>query len=664
MIDEAHNYKNLSFTTKIGRVAGINPNGSNKAFDLFQKIQYINELSPGRNVVFATGTPISNTMCEMYIMQKYLQPDLLREKGIYHFDAWAANFGEIVTSMELCPEGKGYREKTRFGKFTNLPELVTMFRMFADVKMLENLPYLDIPELENNKFDIIESEPSDEVKKYVDSFVQRAEKIRNGTVDPSVDNMLKICHDAKLVSTDVRMLDPSAEPDRNGKLYKCTEKVFEIWNNTKETRGTQVVFSDIGVPNGNKTFNVYQFIKNELIKKGVPENEICFVHDAKNDKERQDMFQDICSGTKRIIFGSTEKLGTGTNIQTRLVALHEIDVPWKPSEVEQREGRILRQGNMNSKVNIFRYVTKGTFDAYNWSIIENKQKFISQVMTGGDVARTCADVDETVMNYAEMKAVASGNPLIKEKMQVDADVSRLQLLKRSFNSKKYKLERDLQKVLPEKRNNIKNVIDKLEQDIVIRNQSDLYAYKNMENPKIEDNSETFPFSMNFNGTEIIERRKAGEMIQNMFNTITINTPRVDFATYAGFTVGVKKTKTFFDSNIIYNVILTRNLEYTIDAIRDNDIGNITRIQNAVKKLDTKLIEYKNKLNEIEASIISTKNEYEKKFVKEDELKSLLARQAELNCMLMEKVDMDDKEKAVCEVNEFNKQSGNHKRITL
>lgn len=664
MIDEAHNYKNLSFTTKIGRVAGINPNGSNKAFDLFQKIQYINELSPGRNVVFATGTPISNTMCEMYIMQKYLQPDLLREKGIYHFDAWAANFGEIVTSMELCPEGKGYREKTRFGKFTNLPELVTMFRMFADVKMLENLPYLDIPELENNKFDIIESEPSDEVKKYVDSFVQRAEKIRNGTVDPSVDNMLKICHDAKLVSTDVRMLDPSAEPDRNGKLYKCTEKVFEIWNNTKETHGTQVVFSDIGVPNGNKTFNVYQFIKNELIKKGVPENEICFVHDAKNDKERQDMFQDICSGTKRIIFGSTEKLGTGTNIQTRLVALHEIDVPWKPSEVEQREGRILRQGNMNSKVNIFRYVTKGTFDAYNWSIIENKQKFISQVMTGGDVARTCADVDETVMNYAEMKAVASGNPLIKEKMQVDADVSRLQLLKRSFNSKKYKLERDLQKVLPEKRNNIKNIIDKLEQDIVIRNQSDLYANKNMENPKIEDNSETFPFSMNFNGTEIIERRKAGEMIQNMFNTITINTPRVDFATYAGFTVGVKKTKTFFDSNIIYNVILTRNLEYTIDAIRDNDIGNITRIQNAVKKLDTKLIEYKNKLNEIEASIISTKNEYEKKFVKEDELKSLLARQAELNCMLMEKVDMDDKEKAVCEVNEFNKQSGNHKRITL
>ena len=662
MIDEAHNYKNLSFTTKIGRVAGINPNGSNKAFDLFQKIQYINELSPGRNVVFATGTPISNTMCEMYLMQKYLQPELLREKGIYHFDAWAANFGEIVTSMELSPEGKGYREKTRFGKFTNLPELVTMFRMFADVKMLEDLPYLDIPELENNKFDIIESEPSDAVKDYVNSFVERAEDIRNGSVDPSIDNMLKICHDAKLVSTDIRMLNPSAAPDPNGKLYKCTEKVFEIWNNTKENRGTQVVFSDIGVPNGSNSFNVYQFIKNELIKKGVPEKEICFVHDAKNDKERQDMFQDVCSGIKRIIFGSTEKLGTGTNIQTRLVALHEIDVPWKPSEVEQREGRILRQGNMNPKVRIFRYVTKGTFDAYNWSIIENKQKFISQVMTGGDVARTCADVDETVMNYAEMKVVASGNPLIKEKMEVDADVSRLQLLKRSFNSKKYKLERDLQHVLPEKCDNIKCIIDKLKKDIAIRNQSDLYTSGHVENLKEEDSSEAFPFSMNFNGNEITERRKAGEMIQAMFNKITMHDPKVDFATYAGFTVGVKKTQMFINSDIVYNIVLTGNLEYTVDTINGNDIGNITRIQNAVKKLDDKLIEYQNKLEEVEASIISTKHEFEKPFVKEEELKNLLARQAELNCILMEKTDKE--EKSVTDINELNEQNEVHKRITL
>lgn len=641
MIDEAHNYKNLSFTTKIGRVAGINPNGSNKAFDLFQKIQYINELSPGRNVVFATGTPVSNTMCEMYLMQKYLQPDLLREKGIYHFDAWAANFGEIVTSMELSPEGKGYREKTRFGKFTNLPELVTMFRMFADVKMLEDLPYLDIPNLVDNKYDIVESEPSDTVKEYVESFVERADAIRNGSVDPSIDNMLKICHDAKLVSTDVRMLDPTAPPDSNGKLFKCSERVYEIWESTKENRGAQVIFSDIGVPNGNKDFNVYQFIKDELIQKGVPENEICFVHDAKNDKERQDMFQDVCSGVKRIIFGSTEKLGTGTNIQTRLVALHEIDVPWKPSEVEQREGRILRQGNMNSEVRIFRYVTKGTFDAYNWSIIENKQKFISQVMTGGDVARTCIDVDEAVMNYAEMKAVASGNPLIKEKLDVDADVSRLQLLKRNFNGNKYKLEKDLQEILPQKRDNIKTIMDKIEKDIKIRNQSTLYCNVEIKNLDNEDNSEAFPFSMTINGTEVTERRKAGEMIQAMFSKITVHDPKVDFATYAGFTVGVKKTHMFSDSNVVYNIVLTGNLEYTVETMGSADIGNITRMQNAVKKLDEKLLYYRHRLEEVEASILSTKHEFEKPFAKEEELKQLLARQAELNCLLMEKTDKEE-----------------------
>lgn len=474
--------------------------------------------------------------------------------------------------------------------------------------------------------------------------------------------MLKICHDAKLVSTDVRMLDPTADPDTNGKLYKCAEKVFEIWNKTKENRGTQVVFSDIGVPNGNKSFNVYQFIKNELIQKGVPDYEICFVHDAKNDKERQDMFQDVCSGAKRIIFGSTEKLGTGTNIQTRLVALHEIDVPWKPSEVEQREGRILRQGNMNKVVRIFRYVTKGTFDAYNWSIIENKQKFISQVMTGGEVARSCADVDEAVMNYAEMKAVASGNPLIKEKMDVDADVSKLQLLKRSFNSNKYKLEMDLQKSLPEKRDNVIILIDKLKKDIDLRNQSDLYANLNIENLRNDDNTESFPFSMNFNGIEITERRKAGEMIQAMFDKITVHDPKVDFATYAGFTVGVKKTKVFFDSDIAFNIILTGNLEYTIDTMGGTDIGNITRIQNAVKKLDDKLIEYQNKLDEIEASIVSTKKEFEKPFSKEEELKKLLARQAELNCLLLEKTDKE--ENIVENVSESNVCNDNHRRIAL
>lgn len=365
MVDEAHYYKNLSFNTKISNVSGINPNGSNRAYDLFQKVQYINELSPGRNVIFATGTPISNSICEMYIMQKYLQSDLLREKGILHFDAWAANYGDMVTAMELAPEGKTYREKTRFARFTNLPELVTSFRMIADVQMQSMLPYLKIPTLVNNQYDIVKSEPSDDIKAYVERFVERAELIRGGQVNPSDDNMLKICHDAKLVATDIRMLEPVAVPDPESKLYKCVDNVYLIYKETEAERGTQVIFSDIGVPKQGKSFNVYQFIKTQLVARGIPEKEICFIHDAKNDKERSEMFEDVRSGIKRIILGSTEKMGTGTNIQTKLYAMHEIDIPWRPSDVEQREGRILRQLNSYDQVHIFRYVTEGTFDAYN-----------------------------------------------------------------------------------------------------------------------------------------------------------------------------------------------------------------------------------------------------------------------------------------------------------
>lgn len=654
MIDEAHNYKNLSFTTKISRVAGINPNGSNKAFDLLQKVRYINELNANRNVVFATGTPISNTMCEMYLMQKYLQADLLREKGIYHFDAWAANFGETVTAMELSPEGKGYREKTRFGKFTNLPELVTMFRSIADVQLQDNLPYLDIPKLENDKIEIVECEPSEVVKEYVNSFVDRAEAIKNKMVDPSEDNMLKICHDAKLVSTDVRLLDLTAEPDPNGKLYRCAERVYELWQQSANEKGAQVIFSDIGVPNGDKSFNVYQFIKDELIKKGVPGSEICFVHDAKNDKDREDMFQDVRNGVKRIIFGSTEKLGTGTNIQKRLFALHEIDVPWKPAEVEQREGRILRQGNMYDRVHIIRYVTKGTFDAYNWSIIENKQKFISQVMTSGDIARSCTDVDEAVLNYAEMKAVASGNPLIKEKMEVDAEVTRLQLIKRSFTANKYKLEKELCQVLPEKQHNLKGIIEKIRGDIEVRNNSSLYRQASGSETSSfvferDADTDSFPFSMNFNGTEVTERRKAGELVQAAFKKISVHDRTLDIGTYAGFTVGVCK-ETSWAGDVSYSIILKGNFEYKIDTQPETDIGNAIRIQNGVKKLDDKLLEYQHRLEEVEAALISTREEFEKPFSKEKELQSLLQRQEELNSILLEESKNESEKNTVETVN--------------
>ncbi|MDD3414206.1 MAG: DEAD/DEAH box helicase family protein [Lachnospiraceae bacterium] len=650
MIDEAHNYKNLSFTTKISRVAGINPNGSNKSYDLLQKVQYINELNPGRNVVFATGTPISNTMCEMYLMQKYLQADLLKSKGIYHFDAWAANFGETVTAMELSPEGKGYREKTRFGRFTNLPELVTMFRMCADVQMQENLPYLDIPSLIDNKHTIVESEPNDEIKAYVDTFVERAAAIRNGTVDPSIDNMLKICHDAKLVSTDIRMLNEEGIPDMDSKLYKCVDRVYSIWLKSKDNKGTQAIFSDIGVPNGNKGFNVYNFIKKELVKKGVPAEEVCFIHDAKNDKDRDDMFQDLRNGVKRIIIGSTEKMGTGTNIQTRLCALHEIDVPWRPSDVEQREGRILRQGNMYKEVRILRYVTKGTFDAYNWSIIENKQKFISQVMTGGDVARSCTDVDEAVLNYAEMKAIASGNPLIKEKMEVDTEVTKLQLIKKSFISNKYKLERDVYNVLPERMERNKEIIDKIAEDISVRNSSPLYSSQAqtsilLSEGNSEQDKDVSPFTITFNNHVITDRKKAGELIQNMFQKTPADGILINFAEYAGFKIGICKNLSMFGNQIEKNIVVSGKSRYKIDVSdgETTDIGYVMKIQNCVKKIDAVMEQYQHKLEEVEDAIKSSKKELEKPFSKESELTALLNRQAELNELLIEQSKEDEKQ---------------------
>ncbi len=652
LIDEAHNYKNLSFITKISNVAGINPNGSNKSFDLYNKIQYINELTPGKNVVFATGTPISNTMCEMYVMQKYLQTDLLKDRGIYNFDSWAANFGETVTAMELAPEGTGYKEKTRFAKFTNLPELVTMFRNFADVKAQEDLPYLDIPKLADNKYDIVEVEPSESVKYYMNSFLERAEAIRKGNVDPSEDNMLKICHDAKFLSTDIRMLDPTEPADANGKLYKCCEKVYKVWKDTEENRGAQVIFSDIGVPNSDETkFNVYQFLKDRLVEMGIPKDEICFVHDAKDDRAKEDMFNDVNNGVKRIIIGSTSKLGTGTNIQTRLAALHEIDVPWKPAEVEQREGRILRQGNMFKEVHIYRYVTKGTFDAYNWGIIENKQKFISQIMSNGEVGRECADVDETVLNYAQMKAAASDNPLIKEKMEVDAAVTRLQLIKRNFIQSKYDLQTNYEKKLPARIEKLKGTIEKVSADILLRNShiidnnhttqqqlnydlsaSEIDIAKDSEN----DNTE---FMMILDNHRYDNRAKAGEFILNYFSSLSVNDGEKEIGEYMGFKIIVEKKLSF--GEVEYNIILRGNYEYNVDVTSSKAaVGTVVRIENAVRKIDNALKELQNRLEVAEADLLATKAEYEKPFSNESQLQQLLSRQEELNKILYKSDEQD------------------------
>lgn len=636
MIDEAHNYKNLSFYTKMTNVAGINPNGSNKAYDLYNKIQYINEKTPGRNIVFATGTPISNTMCEMYIMQKYLQPQLLDELGISQFDAWAANYGEVVTAMEMAPEGKGYREKTRFSKFTNLPELITSFRMVADVKNQQSLEYLDIPKLVDDKVDVIVSKPNEDVKQYVESFCERAKNIKDGNVDPSVDNMLKICHDAKLVSTDIRMLEPNAIPDPESKLYKCVENVYEIWKDTAEDKAAQVIFSDIGVPNGNG-FNVYQFIKDALVKRGVPDTEICFIHDAKNEKDRNDMFADVRNGKKRVIIGSTDKMGTGTNIQKRLYALHEIDVPWRPSDVEQREGRILRQGNMYDRVRIFRYVTEATFDAYNWNIIDNKQKFISQVMTEGNVSRTCSDCDEVVLNYAEMVACCTDNPLIKEKMEVDTEVTRLQLLKKNYTANHYRLEKELQ-ALPDKKEHLEETIAKIKKDIEGRNQRlpGLTQENVINSVNISDDTngeEMAGLEFVINGNVFSERKQIEEIIRNFFKKIDKTEYSVDFGEYGGFVIaGGYKSVLGEPIPVLW---IKGNKTYDVEASLSESGRNTIRIQGCLIRLEQQLKDYENRLADTINAIQSTEKELTKPFAQEDELQNKLNRQSELLTLLSE-----------------------------
>ena len=441
MVDEAHNFKNLAIFSKMNNVSGISSSGAKKSTDMQLKCQYLSEINDGRGIVFATGTPISNTMCEMYVMQLYLQKAALEEMGIYHFDSWAANFGEVTTALELTVEGSGFRFKSRFNKFTNLPELMNIFREVADVQTADMLD-LDVPALRGGKPIIVESEPDWYVKQVMEDFVVRAERIRGGGVDPSEDNFLKITHEARLLGTDARLIDKDAPNNPDGKLNKVAENVWKEYEkgNANGHIGCQLIFSDIGTPGPDKDFTIYDYLKETLIQYGIPADEIAFIHDAKTDAQRDALFKEMRTGKKKVLIGSTDKCGTGVNVQTHLVAMHHVDCPWKPSSIEQREGRGIRQGNENEEVAIYRYVTKGTFDAYNWSLVENKQRFISQVMTSKAVSRSCEDIDEATLSYAEIKAVATGNPLIKEKMEIDNDVQRLKLLKASYDNQRYGLQ--------------------------------------------------------------------------------------------------------------------------------------------------------------------------------------------------------------------------------
>ena len=612
MVDEAHGFKNLAIFSKMNNVSGISSSGAKKSTDMQLKCQYLTEINGGRGIVFATGTPVSNTMCELYVMQLYLQKAALEEMGIYHFDSWAANFGEVTTALELTVEGSGFRFKSRFNKFTNLPELMNIFREVADVQTADMLD-LDVPKVRGGKAIIVESEPDWYVKSVMEDFVKRAEAIRGGGVDPSEDNFLKITHEARLLGTDARLIDKDAPNNPDGKLNKVAENVWNEYKLAKDKGiiGCQLIFSDIGTPNNDKDFTVYDYLKEALVKYGIPEDEIAFVHDAKTDAQRDVLFKEMRTGKKKVMIGSTDKCGTGVNVQTHLVALHHVDCPWKPSSIEQREGRGIRQGNENDEIAVYRYVTKSTFDAYNWSLVENKQRFISQVMTSKAVSRTCEDIDEATLSYAEIKAVATGNPMIKEKMEIDNDVQRLKLLKSSYDNQRYSLQDNFMIRYPKL---IKAATEKLacvREDIKARDKA------------LIDNGE---FAIKINGINYMERTDGGTQLL-MEVAKAKNGETTSIGEYKGFELLVEKN--FIGVN---NVVLRGRTEYKAE-LSTSPVGVVVRIENLFNEIDKNVEFLEKKIEQYENDMKASKEQYEKPFEYESELTEKLARQCELNAQL-------------------------------
>ena len=612
MVDEAHAFKNLAIFSKMNNVSGISSSGAKKATDMQLKCQYISEINGNRGIVFATGTPISNTMCEMYVMQLYLQKPALEQMGIYHFDAWAANFGEVTTALELTVEGSGFRFKSRFNKFTNLPELMNIYREVADVQTADMLD-LDVPALRGGKAIIVESEPDWYVKQVMEDFVVRAERIRNGGVDPSVDNFLKITHEARLLGTDARLIDKDAPNNPDGKLNKVAENVWNEYqaSNKDGKIGCQLIFSDIGTPGADKDFTVYQYLKEALIQYGIPEEEIAFIHDAKTDAQRDVLFKEMRTGKKKVLIGSTDKCGTGVNVQTHLVALHHVDCPWKPSSIEQREGRGIRQGNENDEIAVYRYVTKSTFDAYNWSLVENKQRFISQVTTSKAVSRTCEDIDEATLSYAEIKAVATGNPLIKEKMEIDNDVQRLKLLKASYDNQRYALQDNFMIRYPKL---IKAANEKL---ACVREDIKLRDKELLEHPDFAITVGKFTYTERADGGAV--------MLEAVSKCKTGDTTAL--GSFHGFELLVEKN--FMGVNYL---ILRGKTEYKVE-LSTSPVGNMVKLENCFNGIHENEEYLLKKIEQYENDLAASKEEYEKPFMHEEELQQKLSRQFELNAQL-------------------------------
>ncbi|MBC5740387.1 DEAD/DEAH box helicase family protein [Blautia sp. 2744] len=614
-VDESHSFKNLFLYTKMRNVAGISQTDAQKSSDMFMKCRYMDELTAGRGITFATGTPVSNSMTELYTIMRYLQYDTLMRMGMGHFDSWAATFGETVTAIELSPEGTGYRAKTRFARFFNLPELISIFKEAADIQTSDMLN-LPVPEAE---FINEVLKPSEEQQDMVAAFSERAESVRAGMVNPTEDNMLKITNDGRKCALDQRLLNELLPDAEKSKVNTCVENAFQVWEEGKTDRTTQLIFCDLSTPKGDGTFNVYDDVRNKLAARGIPKEEIAFIHEYNTEAKKAELFAKVRAGQVRILMGSTPKLGAGTNVQDRLIALHHLDCPWKPSDLEQQEGRILRQGNQNDKVKIFRYVTENTFDAYMWQILENKQKFISQIMTSKSPVRACEDVDDTALSYAEIKALATGNPYIKEKMDLDVQVSKLKLLKANHTSQIYRLESDIAKNFPVQISALKERIAGMQVDSQVVKSVDL-----------QDND---TFAMTVGNVLYEDKKEAGEaLIAACAGLKTVSTGG-KVGEYHGFTLSASYN---MFSNA-FELTVKGKCSYKLEIGKD-PVGNMQRIHNTLSSIDRKLTESEQKLETVQQQLATAQEEVKKPFPKEAELNEKMERLSELNALL----NMDEK----------------------
>ena len=618
-VDESHYYKNLYLYTKMRNVGGIAQTEAQKSSDLFMKCRYLDEITGGRGTVFATGTPISNSMVELYTIQRYLQYNTLVKNGLQHFDAWASTFGETITAVELTPEGTGYRAKTRFAKFYNLPELMAMFKEIADIKTADMLN-LPVPEA---KYHNIAVKPSEMQKEMVASLAERAEQVRGGGVDSSIDNMLKITNDGRKLALDQRMLNAMLPDFEGSKINACVNNIYRIWKENADKKSAQLVFCDLSTPKNDGTFSVYNDIRKKLIERGIPESEVKFIHEADTDMKKKELFQKTRKGEVRVLLGSTQKMGAGTNVQDKLIALHDVDCPWRPSDLEQRSGRIVRQGNENPQVDIYRYVTEQTFDAYLYQLVEGKQRFASQIMTSKSPVRSAEDIDETALSYAEIKMLATGNPYIKEKMDLDIQVQKLKMLKSNFLSEKYGLEDKVIKFYPQQIAYLKSRVEGLTKDVKTAKS----------HPKPIDEQ---PLGMMVSGVSYSEKAEAGQAIINACKSM--NSPdAIPLGEYRGF-----QMELYFDT-VQRNYVVKLKGETSRDVpLGDDAYGNIVRIDNGIERFEEALADTKNSLENTEKQFETAKQEIEKPFAKEEELRAKTARLDELNILL----NMDKKENEI------------------